>query len=151
MGWFDKVLRNKSHDIFIDIAMQQTQHYFIRLGMRLSLLLLAAAPAQAATMAGPARPDPLLDGGPTAPCAAQPDYAAGSDVNSHPVPPADIGTGPVPVPDTIAVPLHAGRQPQRRGRQAGPAVATDSTYVGLDGRRLEPLVNPPPCRARPQR
>jgi hypothetical protein len=149
MGSVDKVLRDESHDIFNGVAMQQTQFNFVQVGTL--LLLLAAAPAWAATMAGPAKPDPLLDGGPTAPCAQQAEYAAGSDANGHLVPPADIGAGPVPMPDTIAVPLHAGRQPQRRGRQAGPAVAGDSTYVSLDGRRLEPLVNPPPCLARPHR
>ena len=94
-------------------------------------------------MAQPSRPDPLLDGGPTAPCAAEADYAAGTDVNGHLVPPADVGTGAVPLPDAISVPLHAGRQAHRRGR---PQASGDVPYVSLDGRRLAPLVNPRPCR-----
>jgi len=109
--------------------------------MRLALLVLAAAPVQAATMAQPAKPDPLLDGGPTAPCAEGTDYAAGSDVNGHFVSPADIAAPKVPVPDAISVPLHAGRQAHRRGRPGG-----EVPYVSLDGQRLEPLVNPEPCR-----
>ena len=123
--------------------MQQAQFYFTKLGLRLTLVLLAAAPVQAATMAKPAKPDPLLDGGPTAPCAEGTDYAAGSDVNGHYVPPADIGASKVPMPDAISVPLHAGRQGHRRGPQQMPG---EVPYVSIDGRRLEPLVNPTPCR-----
>jgi hypothetical protein len=123
--------------------MQQAQFYFNRLA-GLFLVLLGAGPVHAATMAQPHKPDPLLDGGPTSACAESPDYAAGTDVNGHAVPLADEGSGPVPLPDTIAVPLHAG-QP-RKGGQARTAVTPDSTYVGIDGKRLDPLVNPKPCR-----
>src|SRR3954471_14866400 len=141
MGWLDKVVRNQSHEIFNDIAMQQSQHYFARLGMRFTLVLLAAAPVQAATMAKPAKPDPLLDSGPSVPCAVESDYVPGTDVNGHFVPPADVAAGPVPLPDGISVPLHAGAN--RRGR---PKASGEVPYVSLDGRRLEPLVNPKPCR-----
>src|SRR5215510_4023470 len=61
MGWFDKVVCRRSHEISRSIAMQQTQFYFTKLGLRLTLILLAAAPVQAATMAHPSKPDPLLD------------------------------------------------------------------------------------------
>ena len=122
--------------------MQQTQFYFVR-WVPLLLLMLVAGPVCAATMAKPAKPDPLLDGGPTAPCAAETDYAAGSDVNGHPVPPADIGAPKVPMPDAISVPLHAGRQGHHGGR---PQVQGEVPYVTLDGRRLEPMINPRPCR-----
>ena len=106
------------------------------------LVLLMAAPALAATMAQPAKPDPLLDGGPTVPCAASPDYAGGIDVHGRPVAAADEGAQPVPVPDAIAVPLaHAAP-----GARLRPAPSGDSAYVMLDGKRLDPLVNPPPCR-----
>jgi hypothetical protein len=122
--------------------MQQAQFYFVRLCAVLALL--AAAPALAGTMAQPHKPDPLLDGGPTAPCAAGVEYAAGSDVNGNPVPPADMGDTHVPLPDNIAVPLHGGPA-TRQGRHAS-GQAGNSPYIGLDGKRLDPLVNPKPCR-----
>ena len=146
MGLFDKVVRDQSHEISRYIAMQQTQFYFAKLGVGLALVLLAAAPVQAATMAQRPAPDPLLDGGPPSPCSAEIDYAAGSDVNGRYVPPADVAASKVPVPDAISVPLHAGRQAHRRGRTPG-----EVPYVSLDGRRLEPLVNPEPCQPPPRR
>jgi len=106
-------------------------------------------------------PDPLLDGGPTAACAARVDYAAGGDVNGNPVVPADTGAGRMPVPDSIAIPIGRNRdtanmpaQGPRQGRRSGPSVNPtgsdnasnrDSSYIALDGRKLEPLLNPPPC------
>jgi len=122
--------------------MQQTQLYFARLSAL--LVLLAAAPAAAGTMAKPHQPDPLLDGGPTNPCMAGPDYQAGVDVNGHPVAPADEQAARVPVPDEIAVPLHSGQRAGRRGRSA-PEQPGSVPYVSLDGRRLDPLLNPAPC------
>jgi hypothetical protein len=122
--------------------MQQAQFYFARLSAL--LMLLAAAPAAAGTMAKPHQPDPLLDGGPTSPCMAGPDYAAGVDVNGRPVAPADEQASRVPVPDQIAVPLHSGQRAGRRGRSA-PGQPGDAPYVALDGRRLDPLLNPTPC------
>ena len=119
---------------------------FVRLGT--ILIFLFAAPAAAGTMAKPHQPDPLLDGGPASPCMAGPDYQAGVDVNGHPVTPADEQAARVPVPDQIAVPLHSGQaQGSRHGRPhaASPAQAGDSPYVALDGRRLDPLLNPKPC------
>jgi len=122
--------------------MQQVQFYFARLGAL--LVLLAAGPAAAGAMAG--QPDPLLDGGPASPCMAGPDYAAGVDVNGRPVVPADEQASPVPVPDEIAVPLHSGEPPRRgRSNRASPPQQGNSPYVALDGRRLEPLLNPKPC------
>jgi hypothetical protein len=119
--------------------MQHTQFYFAK--WTALLALLAAPPALAGTMAQPHKSDPLLDGGPTSPCAAGVDYAAGSDVNGNPVPPADVGDTHVPVPDSIAVPL-ARSGPRGRVR---PARGGDSAYLSLDGKRLESLVNPEPC------
>lgn len=141
MGLFDKVLRKQSHEISRYIAMQQTQFYFVRMGA--FLLLLAGTPVAAGPITGPSKPDPLLDGGPTVPCAADPEYAAGSDVNGRPVPPADIDTRRVPMPDAIAVPLTRSSPTGGRMRMAP---GGDSAYVTLDGRKLEPLVNPAPCR-----
>jgi hypothetical protein len=117
--------------------MQHTQ-----LNVVAALLLLAAPALAAGTIARPSKPDPLLDGGPTAPCAAGPDFAAGRDVQGRAVVPADVGAAPAPVPDAIAVPLARGGP---RGRRVRPAMG-DSAYVSLDGRELAPLLNPPSCR-----
>jgi hypothetical protein len=114
--------------------MQQAQHYF----KAVLLALLLTAPACAGTIARPTPPDPLLDGGDTAACAAGVDYAAGADATGNPVVPADVGAPRVPVPDGIAVPLQ-GR------RQAGRPNTLGGAYVTLDGRKLEPLLNPKPC------
>ncbi len=114
--------------------MQHTQFNFSCGGTKLTLaaiLFLAAIPAFAATMAHPAKPDPLLDGGPTDPCMARSEYVPGRDAEGHSVAPADVGQARVPVPDQIAVAV------KRKG--AG------RDYVGLDGQKLDPLLNPPPC------
>ena len=118
--------------------MQHTQ-----LNVVLLALALLAVPALAGTIAHSSVPDPLLDGGDTPACAARTDYAAGTDATGRPVVPADAGAAPVPVLDQIAVPLHGrtGRQGRFQGPQGG-----DSAYVGLDGRKLAPLLNPMPCR-----
>ena len=115
--------------------MQQTQYCF-KAGF---LVLLLAAPAWAGTIAKPTPRDPLLDGGDTTACAAGVDYAAGVDVNGKPVVPADAGARPVPVPDSIAVPLQGGRR-------AGRGRSGEGAYVTLDGRKLDPLLNPKPCK-----
>jgi hypothetical protein len=138
IGLIGTVLRAACHDIFGFIAMQQTQHCF-KAGF---LVLLLATPAWAGTIARPTPRDPLLDGGDTTACAAGVDYAAGADVTGHPVVPADVGARPVPVPDSIAVPLQGGR----RGRSNPNTLGGDGAYATLDGRKLEPLLNPKPCR-----
>ena len=109
------------------------------------LFLAAVQPGQAGTITGPSTPDPLLDGGPTTPCAAAVDYAAGTDANGQPVIPADVASGRVPLPDGIAIPLGNNRGNQRTRRGRSNAMNGDSAYVSLDGRKLEPLLNPPPC------
>jgi len=142
---------------------QHKQFNFVGRGTKiavLTFLFLMPWPALAGTIAQPSKPDPLLDGGPTDPCVAGTDYAAGVDTNGRPVIPADVAGGRVPLPDTVAIPLGPNRarasQPTvpggRRGPgpQAGPPLSDnasnrDSTYVALDGRKLEPLLNPPPC------
>ena len=122
--------------------MQQTQHYF----KTVLLSLLLAAPAWAGTIARPTPRDPLLDGGDTTACAAGVDYAAGVDANGRQVVPADVGAGRVPVPEGLAVPLHGGGQGRRPGRGNAATPGSDGAYVSLDGRKLEPLLNPRPCR-----
>jgi hypothetical protein len=83
-------------------------------------------------------PQPLLQNGGEGPCDPGldgPDMVAGVDVGGHPVPPAGM-QAPVPVPDQILVPLKNDR---RRGR------AGDAPIVALDGRALDPLLNPLPA------
>jgi len=139
------------------------QFNFITLGTKAAvfpLLLLAPSTAWAGAGPGsitqPSKPDPLLDGGPTDPCAARVDYADGVDANGKAVVPADVEARPVPLPDSIAVPignnrarapgLNQGRNNFRRPIAPNPVtLGGDSTYIAIDGRKLEPLVNPPPC------
>ena len=75
-----------------------------------------------------------------------PVYAAGADATGQAVTPADVGAGRVPVPDQIAVPL-AGAPRHQTGRgPINPATGgSQGAYVTLDGRKLDALVNPPPC------
>jgi hypothetical protein len=133
--------------------MQHAQFNFVirksgtQLGtLAIILVLMAAQPLLAGTIvAQPAKPDPLLDGGPTAPCAAGADYAAGTDANGAAVAPADVGARPVPVPQAIAIPLNQGRH--RDGSSRPNSGNPDSAYVSIDGAKLAPLLNPPPCTA----
>jgi hypothetical protein len=114
--------------------MQHLQFNFVRQGTKCLAFIMGFAMAWPAFAA---KPDPLLDGGPTTPCAAAPDYAGNVDVNGNPVVPADVDAQPVPVPDSLMVPLPGNA----RGRGAG----RNSAYAGLDGRKLDALVNPPAC------
>lgn len=111
-------------------------------GKILAILLLGGLPGAGAAQAA----DPILEGTPPQnPCAAAlegPDYVPGVDAGGQPVPRADAGARPVPVPGQILVPL-----PRQggRGRAGGRG---DSAYAALDGRAVDPLVNPPtPCPA----
>lgn len=161
MDLVDIVLRNGSHEISGIIAVQHKQFNFARQGTKVAVLALSFLmpwPALAASVVQPSKPDPLLDSGPTDPCAAGADYAAGVDANGQAVIAADVAGGRVPLPDTVAIPIGANRarplapgQGRGRGPQPGPAPSDngsnqDSTYVVLDGKKLEPLLNPPPCR-----
>jgi hypothetical protein len=124
--------------------MQHTQLNFAVHGTRLALVTVAfllANPAFAAGISHPARPDPLLDGGPVPACAAKPDFAAGTDAVGGAVAPADVAQAPVPVPDQIAVPLARGGS-----RHGAAPPAGGQAYVSLDGRKLAPLLDPRPCR-----
>jgi len=115
--------------------MQHMKFNFVCRGtnyLAVTMMLTLARPALAAA------PDPLLDGGPTTPCAAGVDYSGGADVNGNAVVPADVGAPRVPVPGTVAVPLHGNTQAKGAGR--------NSAYVGLDGKKLDAWVNPKPCR-----
>jgi hypothetical protein len=149
-GLFDRVVLTGCHEISGIIAVHNKQFNVVwRKSLVGSILLFcASAPGLAATMAQPSRPDPLLDDGPTSACAAGADYAAGTDANGQAVVPADIAAGRVPLPDSVAIPL-AGNPAAGRGRhqhRSNPqTLGGDSTYVSLDGKKLEPLLNPPSC------
>ena len=152
MGLLDTVVLTACHDIIGIIAVHNKQFNFVWRSSFLVaavLFLGAGQPGQAGTKAGtitgPSKPDPLLDGGPTTPCAAAVDYAAGTDVGGQPVIPADVAAAPVPLPDGIAIPLGNNRGNQRARRGRSNAMNGDSAYVSLDGRKLEPLLNPAPC------
>jgi hypothetical protein len=116
--------------------MQHLKFNFVRWGTKAAAftILIAAAPALAGSITQPSKPDPLLDDGPTDACAARTDYAAGTDANGNAVVPADVGAQHITVPGQIAVPLGS--------RQAG----TNQPYMSLNGKTLDGLVNPPPCR-----
>ena len=109
--------------------------------LAVSAVLLAGRAADGAEKSPQPAGDPILDGGPAGPCdplTASADYVAGTDANGHPVPPADMATGPVPVPGQMLVPLKTGN-----GRE--PA------YVQADGKKLESVLNPPSaCPAPPK-
>jgi hypothetical protein len=147
MSWLDIVLLTSCHEIFGHIAVQHTQFNFVsrKFGtLVVTFALMATQPLRAGTIAQPAKPDPLLDGGPTVPCAAGVDYAAGTDANGAAVAPADVGSRPVPVPGAIAIPLKQGRGASD-GQSKSKAGQLGSAYVSIDGAKLAQLLNPPPC------
>jgi hypothetical protein len=142
------VVLTACHEISGIIAVHNKQFNFMwrkTLAWAAMLLFCAGAPGLAAPITQPSKPDPLLDGGPTSACAAGVDYAAGTDANGQAVMPADVAAGRVPLPDAIAIPFgnNRGNQTARRGRSHG--LNGDSAYVSLDGKKLEPLLNPAPC------
>ncbi len=110
--------------------MQHTQFNFVWQGTNCLVVAMTLALTQSAFAA---KPDPLLDDGPTTSCAAGVAYSGGADVNGNPVVPADGGTQHVPMPAQVLVPLH------------GNGNGKDSAYAALDGKKLDRLVNPPPC------
>jgi hypothetical protein len=82
------------------------------------------------------------------PCAAVlegPDYVPGVDAEGHDVARADIGAPRVSVPDTVYVPLPGQGRGQGRGRGPGGRGQANPPYAAIDGRRLDPLLNPSTC------
>ena len=118
--------------------MQQTQQNYNLLTLAAVMLFMAAAPV----VAHPSKPDPLLSGSKPGPCDPkldQPDYVGGVDVAGNPVAPADVPSARNPVPSEIVVPLN-------RKQHGG-----ENAVAVLDGRTLEPLLNPAPnCVAKPR-
>ena len=108
--------------------------------------LLAGIPALAA--------DVILDGSKPGPCAAAldgPNYVPGVDANGQPVVRVDLGAEHTAVPDQVFVPL-PNLGPNRGGGQGGragvlPGTPVQGPYAAIDGRRLDPLINPQACPA----
>jgi hypothetical protein len=101
--------------------------------------VLHAKPAFPAAIADRTKPDPILSApadGPCDPGLDRPDLTPGTDVEGHQVAPANLETGPIPLEGQLAVPLKP-----RTGQ------GNRSTYVMVDGKKLDPLLNPkPPCK-----
>jgi hypothetical protein len=98
-------------------------------------MVFAGKSAFSAGIADPAKPDPILSGtadGPCDPALASPDLTPGTDVEGHQVASADIQGGPIPFQGQVLVPL-------KDGKNRPPA------YVGVDGKKLDPLLNPKPA------
>ena len=98
-------------------------------------LVLAAETAFSAGIADRGKPDPILTDeadGPCDPQLGQPDLTPGTDVAGHQVASANIQTGPIPMQGQILVPLKSGQNNRR-----------PPAYVAVDGKKLDPLLNPP--------
>jgi len=119
---------------------QAQQNYKPACGLALAgwVVLAMAGPAEA-EIATRNAPEPLLHDGVQGPCdprLAGPEYVPGADVNGNPVTPADLARGAIPVPDEVLVPLN------KRGRHGRSA---EGPMVAIDGRSLDPILNPPPA------
>ncbi len=122
--------------------MQHTQGNYRRAALRALLVVVLVFAAKSAFSAGIAdrgKPDPILTGAADGPCdpqLAQPDLTPGTDVQGHQVASADIQNGPIPFQGQVAVPL-----------KPAPGRGGNSAYVMVDGKKLDPLLNPKPaCR-----
>ena len=121
--------------------MQHTQLNYKRAARAVLLVVALVFAAEAGFSQGIAdrgKPDPILTDaadGPCDPALGQPDLTPGTDVAGHQVASADIQTGPIPMQGEILVPLKSGQN--RRG--SAPA------YVAVDGKKLDPLLNPKPA------
>ena len=116
--------------------MQQTQQNY-KIAHALAWVILAMPVAAHAGIASRGAPEPLLHDGAAGPCdprLASPDYVPGVDVNGNPVPPADLAGRRNPVPDGVLVPL---AKQGRHGRLG------EAPVVAIDGRTLDPILNPP--------
>ena len=126
--------------------MQHTQQNYSAValaGIAVLALIFAGTAAYSAGRETPAQPDPILRGpilddgarGPCDPALDQADVTPGVDVNGRPVASADLPIAPVHIEGQIAVPLKPAR-----------GKGGNSAYVMVDGRKLDPLLNPSACR-----
>ncbi len=119
--------------------MQQAQQYCRLLAMTILIVLLALTigTARSAGITGRGASDPLREvKGPCDSRLDQPDYIGGTDVSGNPVAPADLAVAGQPVPDEILMPL---------GQRARAGRSGEGPIVGLDGKALEPILNPSPA------
>ncbi len=121
--------------------MQQAQQNYrnAATGLLLPLIILVGiTTAPSAQIADRNAPDPLLreTRGPCDPALNRPDYRPGVDVTGNPVTPADLPTAKTPVPDGILIPL---------GRNGSPALGGGGPIASLDGKALDPILNPRPA------
>ena len=117
--------------------MQQAQQNY-KIACALAWAILVLSGTSQAGIAARKAPQPLLHDGTAGPCDPHlvgPDYVPGADVNGNPVAPADLAGRKNPVPDEVLMPM---AKHGRSGRQG------DSPVVAIDGRTLEPILNPPP-------
>jgi hypothetical protein len=90
-------------------------------------LIFVGKTAFSAGIADRNKPDPILSGEPKGSCdpnTASADLTPGADVDGHPVGPANLDQGHVPLPGQMMVRLKSG------------------SYVAVDGSKLDPLLNP---------
>jgi hypothetical protein len=117
---------------------QHTQENYRATAIKVLLvvvLFFAGKPAFSDGITERGKPDPILTGetdGPCDPQLAQPEFVPGTDVEGHQVASADIQTALVPLPGQVLVPL-------KSGPGGNPA------YVTVDGKKLDPLLNPKPA------
>ncbi len=95
-----------------------------------TLVVAAAILASGPAIATATKPDPLLSATPQTACQAGADYVPGVDADGDAVVPADVGAAKVAGAAQVVMPLP--------GRHRGAVV--------LDGAKLDPLVNPAPCK-----
>lgn len=115
---------------------QAQQNYKIACALVGAMLILPGATRAGIAVRG--APEPLLHDGKQGPCdprLAGPDYVSGVDVNGNPVAPADLAGRKNPVPDGVLVPLQKHGRPGQQG---------DGPVIAIDGRTLDPILNPPP-------
>jgi hypothetical protein len=132
----DTALHKACHEISRNIAVQKAQQYCRLLAMTILIVLLAltVGTARSAGIANPGAADPLREvRGPCDPRLDRPDYVGGSDVAGNPVAPADLAVARQPVPGEILVPL---------GHRERAGQSSEGPMVGLDGKALEPILNP---------
>ena len=118
--------------------MQHTQENY-RKAVASALLVVAvifgAKTALSAGISDRGKPDPILSDpkdGPCDPALDQPDLTPGTDVEGHQVASANVENGPLPMQGQVLVPLKGPR-----GRAP--------SYVTVDGKKLDPLLNPKPA------
>ncbi len=115
---------------------QENYHIAALAALVLVALIFAGKTAFSAGMADRGKPDPILNpqaDGPCDPVLASPDLTPGTDVDGHQVASADLAAQPA-FNGQVLVPL-----------KPRPGYAGNSAYVVVDGRKLDPLLNPQPA------